>query len=77
MVSGLNRSSGEMATLVFCDIEEAIAAVATAPSEVALMCLIDRVDDQFEASMLDINPKQWGILASAVGVRLAQLRKRK
>ncbi|MGF6281786.1 hypothetical protein ABH908_000180 [Pseudomonas frederiksbergensis] len=63
-----------MATLMFCDFEEALEAIEIAPSEVAMSTIVDLIDLQFATGTLDVTPSNWAHLASAFSVRLNVLR---
>ena len=63
-----------MATLMFCDFEDALEAIGKAPSEAALSTIVDQIDLQFAASTLDVTPSNWAHLASAFMVRVDALR---
>jgi hypothetical protein len=55
-----------MATLSFCDFEEALDAVHKATSNAAIANVVDQIDQQFNAGTLDVTPQQWAHLSSAV-----------
>lgn len=63
-----------MATLMFCDFEDALEAIEKAPSEIALSTIVDQIDLQFAAGTLDVTPRNWAHLASACLVRIDALR---
>ncbi|KZN20851.1 hypothetical protein A1D17_03160 [Pseudomonas fluorescens] len=63
-----------MATLIFCDFEDALEAIQKARSESAMSNIIDQVDVQFAASTLEVTPANWAHLASAFSVRMTELR---
>jgi hypothetical protein len=63
-----------MATLMFCDFEDALEAIEKAPSEVAMSTIVDQIDLQYAAGTLDVTPINWAHLASAFSVRLNVLR---
>ncbi|WP_221035103.1 hypothetical protein, partial [Pseudomonas syringae group genomosp. 3] len=58
-----------MATLIFCDFDDALEAIQNAPTKLAVANVIDQIDQQFEAGSLDVTPSNWAHLASAVLVR--------
>lgn len=58
-----------MATLVFCDFEDALAAIESANSVAAITTLVDQVNDQFNGGTLEVTPTNWAHLASAVLLR--------
>ena len=58
-----------MATLSFCDLEDALDALHSAVTEAAIKFVVDQVDQQFNARSLDVTPEQWAHLASAVLLR--------
>lgn len=55
-----------MATLSFCDFEEAMVVLQNAASNAAIRTVVDQIDQQFNAGTLDVAPEQWAHLASAV-----------
>ncbi|NMX83706.1 hypothetical protein HBO10_29815 [Pseudomonas sp. WS 5503] len=63
-----------MATLTFCDFDEALEAVESAPTEEALSALIDTINQLFESDCLEVTPRDWAHLASATMFRTTQLR---
>ncbi|MDH4602419.1 MULTISPECIES: hypothetical protein [Pseudomonas syringae group] len=62
-----------MATLMFCDFEDALDAIETASSTQAIDNVIDQVDQQFNAGTLEVTPTNWGHLASAVLIKAREL----
>lgn len=63
-----------MATMMFCDFEDALEAIQKAPSEVAMSTIVDQIDMQFAAGTLEVTPSNWAHLASAFSVRFNVLR---
>lgn len=64
-----------MATLAFCDFEDALEALQAASTEVSITTLVDQIDQQFNAGTLDVSPEQWANLASEVLVTLTRVRR--
>ncbi|TCV51428.1 hypothetical protein EDB99_10794 [Pseudomonas sp. 460] len=63
-----------MATLSFCDFEEALEALQKAASNAGITSVVDQIDQQFNAGTLDVTPEQWAHLASAVLTHSVPLR---
>lgn len=63
-----------MATLSFCDFEEALEALQKAASNVGINSVVDQIDLQFNAGTLDVTAEQWAHLASAVLTHAVPLR---
>lgn len=57
-----------MATLTFCDFDDALEAIKVASSNDAIVCIVEQIDQQFNAGTLEVSPTQWAHLASAVAV---------
>lgn len=61
-----------MATLAFCDFDDALELVACAANKQALGSIIDQINQQFEAGSLDVTPVNWAHLSSAVMSRVLE-----
>lgn len=55
-----------MATLSFCDFEDALEVLQSATTNATIRDVVEQIDQQFNAGTLDVSPEQWGRLASAV-----------
>ncbi len=64
-----------MATLAFCDFEDALEALQAASTEASITTLIDQIDQQFNAGTLNVSPEQWANLASEVLVTVTRVRR--
>jgi hypothetical protein len=58
-----------MATLTFCDFEDALEAIEKAVTKHAVTAIVDQINQQFEGDSLDVTPENWAHLASAVLLR--------
>lgn len=63
-----------MATLTFCDFDEALEAIGRAATEEAVSGLIETINQLFESDCLEVTPRDWAHLASATIFRTTQLR---
>lgn len=63
-----------MATLTFCDFDDALDALTQASSEAVITSVIDQLNRQFEAETLEVTPTNWAHLSSAVMVATARVR---
>lgn len=63
-----------MATLTFCDFDEALEAIERAATEEAVSGLIETINQLFESDCLEVTPRDWAHLASATIFRTTQLR---
>ena len=63
-----------MATLAFCDFDDALDALNVASSEAGVTSIIEQLNRQFEAEMLEVTPTNWAHFSSAVMIATTRLR---